>query len=88
LWTGKRAVVYVRVPNRETPSFIYREITLGAESGSFYVVANGLEEGEEIVTGGFVAISRDLYDGAIITIKEESKNGYRRGGKSREDISD
>jgi HlyD family secretion protein len=53
-----------------------------------YEVLSGLEEGEEIVTGGFVAISRDLYDGAIITIKEESKNGYRRGGKSREDISD
>ena len=56
LWTGKRAVVYVRVPNRETPSFIYREITLGAESGSFYVVANGLEEGEEIASNGVFKI--------------------------------
>ena len=56
LWTGKRAVVYVRVPNRETPSFIYREITLGAEAGSFYVVANGLEEGEEIASNGVFKI--------------------------------
>lgn len=56
LWTGKRAVVYVRVPNRETPSFIYREIILGAESGSFYVVANGLGEGEEIASNGVFKI--------------------------------
>ncbi len=56
LWTGKRAVVYVRVPNRETPSFIYREITLGAEAGTFYVVADGLTEGEEIASNGVFKI--------------------------------
>jgi len=56
LWTGKRAVVYVRVPNRETPAFIYREITLGAETGNFYVVAEGLHEGEEIASNGVFKI--------------------------------
>ena len=52
LWTGKRAVVYVKVPDREMPSFLYREITLGAEAGDYYVVADGLEAGEEVVTNG------------------------------------
>jgi len=56
LWTGKRAVVYVKVPGRETASFIYREITLGAEAGNFYIVANGLSEGEEIATNGVFKI--------------------------------
>lgn len=56
LWTGKRSVVYVKVPERETASFIYREITLGAESGNFYVVANGLSEGEEIASNGVFKI--------------------------------
>lgn len=56
LWTGKRAVVYVKVPGRETASFIYRQITLGAEAGNFYVVANGLSEGEEIATNGVFKI--------------------------------
>jgi Cu(I)/Ag(I) efflux system membrane fusion protein len=56
LWTGKRAVVYVKVPNRENPSFIYREIVLGPEAGNFYVVAEGLEEGEEIATNGVFKI--------------------------------
>jgi len=56
LWTGKRAVVYVKVPGREAASFIYREITLGAEAGNYYVVANGLSEGEEIATNGVFKI--------------------------------
>ena len=56
LWTGKRAVVYVKVPNRETPSFLYREIVLGAEAGAFYVVAEGLEAGEEIAVNGVFKI--------------------------------
>jgi len=56
LWTGKRSVVYVKVPDRENPSFIYREIELGAEAGDNYVVADGLHEGEEIATNGVFKI--------------------------------
>jgi len=56
LWTGKRAVVYVKVPNRENPTFLYREITLGPEAGNKYVVADGLEEGAEIATNGVFKI--------------------------------
>ena len=56
LWTGKRAVVYVKVPGRESPSFLYREITLGPEAGNFYVVADGLLEGEVIAVNGVFKI--------------------------------
>jgi Cu(I)/Ag(I) efflux system membrane fusion protein len=56
LWTGKRAVVYVKVPDRDQPAFIYREIDLGPESGNFYVVSNGLEAGEEIAVNGVFKI--------------------------------
>lgn len=56
LWTGKRSVVYVKVPNRNTPSFIYREILLGPEAGNFYVIIEGLKEGEEIATNGVFKI--------------------------------
>ena len=56
LWTGKRAVVYVKVPDREQPSFRYREIELGPESGNFYVVSSGLTEGEEIAVNGVFRI--------------------------------
>lgn len=56
LWTGKRAVVYVKVPNRQNPTFLYRQITLGPEAGSFYVVTQGLMQGEEIATNGVFKI--------------------------------
>ena len=56
LWTGKRAVVYVKVPERTEPSFVYREVTLGPDAGNFYVVLNGLTEGEEIATNGVFKI--------------------------------
>ena len=56
LWTGKRAVVYVKVPERDQPSFQYREITLGPAAGDFYIVSQGLHEGEEIAMNGVFKI--------------------------------
>ena len=56
LWTGKRAVVYVKVSERDQPSFVYREVDLGPESGKFYVVADGLSEEEEIAVNGVFKI--------------------------------
>jgi membrane fusion protein, copper/silver efflux system len=56
LWTGKRAVVYIKLPNREHNSFIYREVILGEDAGDFYIIKQGLEEGEEIATNGVFKI--------------------------------
>ncbi len=56
LWTGKRSVVYVKVQNREQPSFLNREIILGPAGDDFYVVESGLTEGEEIATNGVFKI--------------------------------
>ncbi|UCH13752.1 MAG: efflux RND transporter periplasmic adaptor subunit [Bacteroidales bacterium] len=56
LWTGKRSIVYVKLANKEQPSFVYREIQLGPEAGEFYVVEAGLDEGEEIVVNGVFKI--------------------------------
>lgn len=52
LWTGKRAVVYVKDPAFEQPTFEFREVELGPEAGDLYVVNSGLKPGEEIVTNG------------------------------------
>lgn len=51
LMTGKRAVVYVKVPDR---GGVYegREIVLGPRAGNYYVVAHGLRQGEQVVTHG------------------------------------
>ena len=56
LWTGKKAVVYVKKPFTENPTFNYREIVLGPEAGNFYVVDSGLAAGEEIATNGVFKI--------------------------------
>lgn len=56
LWTGKRAVVYVKIPGRKQPTFTYREIGLGPSAGNFYVVDSGLSEGEEIAVNGVFKI--------------------------------
>ncbi|MGB3781090.1 MAG: efflux RND transporter periplasmic adaptor subunit [Tunicatimonas sp.] len=56
LWTGKRAVVYVKQPGIEAPTFAYREVLLGPEAGGQYIVSEGLEEGEEVVANGVFKI--------------------------------
>ncbi|MFH1297154.1 MAG: efflux RND transporter periplasmic adaptor subunit [Bacteroidota bacterium] len=56
LWTGKRSVVYVRLPDEEEPAFKMREITLGPQLGNSYVVTDGLADGEEIVTEGTFSV--------------------------------
>jgi Cu(I)/Ag(I) efflux system membrane fusion protein len=56
LWTGKRAIVYVKLPNREYHAFIYREVILGEEADGFYIIKSGLEEGEEIASNGVFKI--------------------------------
>lgn len=56
LWTGKRSVIYVKVPDSEFPAYEMREIILGPPAGAFYLVESGLKEGEEIVINGVFAI--------------------------------
>ena len=56
LWTGKRAVVYVKQPGVAQPTFAYREVTLGPEAGGQYIIRDGLAEGEEVVANGVFKI--------------------------------
>lgn len=56
LWSGKRSVVYVKVPNSEKPGFEMREVTLGNRMGENYLIESGLQLGEEIVINGVFAI--------------------------------
>lgn len=56
LWTGKRSVVYVRLPETTIPSFQFREIEIGDRLGDSYQLITGLEAGEEVVTYGNFAL--------------------------------
>ncbi|WP_439474363.1 efflux RND transporter periplasmic adaptor subunit [Algoriphagus formosus] len=56
LWSGKRSVVYVKVPNQSPAGFEMREVEIGALKGENYTVLAGLENGEEIVVNGAFTI--------------------------------
>ncbi len=59
LWTGKRAVVYVQVADKDKPTFQWRVVELGARAGDVYIIAQGLAEGERVVTRGAFAIDSE-----------------------------
>ncbi len=58
--TGKRAIVYVEIPNEEEPLFEGREVVLGPRAGDFYVVKSGLAEGGLVVVNGAFKIDSEL----------------------------
>jgi Cu(I)/Ag(I) efflux system membrane fusion protein len=60
LRTGKRSVVYVRRPDTERPTFEGREVVVGPKAGDYFVVNEGLTEGEEVVTRGAFKIDSAL----------------------------
>lgn len=60
LVTGKRAIVYVEVPDQDQPTFEGREIVLGPRAGDYYIVRHGLDEGDMVVTRGAFKIDSAL----------------------------
>ncbi|MEC7822793.1 MAG: efflux RND transporter periplasmic adaptor subunit [Candidatus Neomarinimicrobiota bacterium] len=58
-----------------------RFVETGIVGDRDYEILSGLKEGEEVVTGSFVAISRELYDGAKIKVKDKSNNKQRSSRK-------
>jgi membrane fusion protein, copper/silver efflux system len=60
LLTGKRAVVYVKIPDVNVPTFEGREVVLGPRTGDYYMVKSGLNEGEMVVTKGNFKIDASL----------------------------
>jgi Cu(I)/Ag(I) efflux system membrane fusion protein len=60
LFTGRRSVVYVEVPDAEEPTYEARVVTLGARMGELYPVKTGLSEGERVVVHGAFALDADL----------------------------
>ena len=60
LRTGRRAVVYVALPDRARLTYEGREISLGPRAGDFFIVMDGLLEGENVVTRGAFKIDSAL----------------------------
>ena len=53
---------------------IAKQVSTGIQSDELIEITEGLAEGEEIVTGSYRAISKDLENGAVVNISTESDN--------------
>lgn len=52
---------------------VAKQVKTGIQSDDLIEIVEGLAEGEEIVTGSYRAISKELNNGAIVTIDNEDK---------------
>ena len=52
LFTGKRSIVYVAVPDADRSTYESREVVIGSRAGDFYIVRDGVREGEQVVVNG------------------------------------
>ena len=60
LFTGRRSVVYVEVPDSKSPTYEARVVRLGSKMGDVYPVIAGLSEGEKVVIHGAFTLDADL----------------------------
>jgi Cu(I)/Ag(I) efflux system membrane fusion protein len=60
LVTGERAVVYVEARDASQPTYEPRDVVLGPRAGPWYIVREGLTEGERVVTHGGFKIDAEM----------------------------
>ncbi|HET6527342.1 MAG TPA: efflux RND transporter periplasmic adaptor subunit [Balneolaceae bacterium] len=76
MWTGKRSIVYVKVPGAAQRMFAAREVVLGPRVGDNYVVIEGLKEGEEVVVqGNFMIDAAAQLAGKLSMMNREPGSG-------------
>jgi HlyD family secretion protein len=54
---------------------VAKQVRTGIQSDELIEILDGLEEGDEVVTGSYRAISRDLQNGAVVSIKNDGDPG-------------
>ncbi len=59
-----------------------RQVKTGIQSDSHIEILEGLSEGDEIVTGNYRAISKDLADGSVVAVRKGASGGSGSGGAS------
>src|SRR5439155_5074601 len=59
---------------------VARQVKTGIQSDELIEILDGLKEGDEIVTGSYRAISKDLENGAQVTINNSKKPSDRAKG--------
>ncbi|MDG5768139.1 efflux RND transporter periplasmic adaptor subunit [Balneolales bacterium ANBcel1] len=60
LWTGPRSLVYIRDHSADVPRFEVREVELGPRAGDYFVIEDGVGEGEDVVFHGAFRIDSEF----------------------------
>jgi len=63
----------------ENGKAVARPVHTGIQSDERIEILDGLREGDEVVTGSYRAISKDLENGAVVTVNNAKKPEQRRG---------
>lgn len=78
LWTGKRSIVYVKLP--EGQGFELRNVTLGEPTGDTYVIEEGLVAGDEVVTNGAFTLDAEAQLRGKISMMNPAEGGANGNG--------
>jgi HlyD family secretion protein len=62
---------------------VARQVKTGIQSDELIEILDGLKEGDEVVSGSYRAISKDLENGALVKINNEKKPDKSDASKSR-----
>jgi HlyD family secretion protein len=52
---------------------VAKQVKTGIQSDELIEILEGLSDGDEIITGSYRAISKDLDNGAVVTIKQQAE---------------
>ncbi len=80
LYTGKRSLVYVELPDQETPHYRGRDVLVGPRAGEDYIILAGLNEGDRVVTEGAFKLDSALQiqaDTSMMNPSEDPEPLYR-----------
>ena len=64
----------------ENGKAVARQVKTGIQSDDLIEVLEGLKEGDEVVTGSYRAISKDLENGSVVTIDNTKKPATKESG--------
>jgi HlyD family secretion protein len=67
----------------ENGKAVARQVKTGIQSDELIEILDGLKEGDEVVTGSYRAISKDLENGAAVTINNNPKKSQDTRGPGR-----
>lgn len=67
----------------ESGKAVARQVKTGIQSDELIEILEGLKEGEQVVSGSYRAISKDLENGAVVRINNEKKPEKGEGDESR-----